>query len=173
MKLLITGHGRHGKDTTCALLRDHFGLTFVSSSCFVAERAVRPYLAERGFVYNTLEACYVDRHRNDAMRAMWFDAIVDFNRHDLARMGRELFATHDIYCGLRNIKELDAQRREGVFSTSIWVDRSKHLPPEPPTSMTIQPSDCDYILDNNGTLADLGVNVARMYLALLALPRKK
>lgn len=172
MKLLITGHGRHGKDTTCELLRDHFGLTFVSSSLFVAQRAVMPYLRRKGIVYDSLEACYADRHRDNEMRAIWYDAICEFNKHDRAKLGRELFAEHDIYAGLRNREEFRAMRLEKMWDASIWVDRSKHLPPEPETSMTIKPSDCDYILDNNGSLADLGVNIARLYISILTAPKK-
>lgn len=163
MKLLITGHGRHGKDTTCELFQRHFGMTFVSSSHFVAERAVVPYLAAKGIVYDTLDLCYADRanHRKD-----WYDAIVAYNADDPARMGRELLSQYDIYCGLRNRVELEAMRQEGLFNLAIWVDRSHHLPPEPETSMTIRPEDCDMVLDNNGSLADLGVLVARLYISL-------
>ena len=36
-KLLVIGHGRHGKDTVCEILRDEFGYTFESSSQFCSK----------------------------------------------------------------------------------------------------------------------------------------
>lgn len=161
MKLLITGYGRHGKDTVCGILRDRYGLKFESSSFFVAERHVRGYLQSKyGLVYNTLEACYADRVNH---RDKWFEAIVDFNTPDLARMGREMLVDNDIYCGLRNIDEFRAMKRENLFDLSVWVDASCRLPPEPETSMTIKAEDCDLLLDNNGTLSELRHLVYGLY----------
>ncbi len=36
-KLLVIGHGRHGKDTVCEILRDEYGYTFESSSKFCSK----------------------------------------------------------------------------------------------------------------------------------------
>lgn len=160
MKLLITGYARHGKDTVCEILRSRCDLKFMSSSFFVAERAVRPYLAERGITYATLDECYADRVNH---RAHWFDAIVAYNTPDLGRLGRELFETNDIYCGLRNIDEFEVLQAEKAFDLAIWVDASQRLPPEDISSMTIEPDDCDLLLDNNGTLDDLLVNTLGLY----------
>lgn len=154
MRLLVTGHARHGKDTVCGIIRNAFGLTFTSSSYFVAEKAVRPYLAERGLFYATLEECYADRINH---RAKWHDAIHAYNTPDLARMGRELFAQYDMYCGLRNRKEFLAIRAEKLFDVSVWVDRIRHHPPEPHDSMQIRQDDCDLIIDNNTTLTGLKI----------------
>jgi len=154
MKLLVTGHARHGKDTVCGIIRDAFGLAFISSSYFVAEKAVRPYLAERGLVYTTLEECYADRTNH---RAEWHDAIHAYNTPDLARMGRELFAQYDMYCGLRNRQEFLAIKAEKLFDVSIWVDRIRHHPPEPHDSMQIRQDDCDLIIDNNTSLMGLKI----------------
>lgn len=170
MKLLVTGHAGHGKDTVCQILVDHFGLSFVSSSYFVMKRAVMPYLEmTKGLYYDNDEACYADRVNN---RAAWYEAIRQFNRGDEARLGRELFMKHDIYCGLRSIEEFQAMKKEKLFDATIWVDASKRHPPEPETSMTIKPSDCDHILDNNGGLADLGVRLTRLYVTLLLTTQK-
>lgn len=152
-RLIITGHARHGKDTVCEMLAKKHGLRFTSSSQFVAEKAVRPWLAERGIVYPSFEEMYADRVNH---RADWFDAISNYCKDDGARLGRELFESgNDIYCGLRNIRELVAMREQRIVDRVIWVDASKRLPPEPESSMTIEPGDCDFVLDNNGTLEDL------------------
>lgn len=160
MKLLITGYAQHGKDTTCEILTETFGLKFVSSSYFCMERAVIPWLAERGITYASLDACYADRKNH---RAHWFDAITDFNTPDKARLGRELFETYNIYCGLRNFDEFSAQRAQGIFDFSIWVDRSRYVEPEDSSSITIRREDCDFVLDNNRTLLDLTVRAQDLY----------
>ena len=38
LKLLVIGHGRHGKDTVCEMLRDSYGYTFESSSKFCSNK---------------------------------------------------------------------------------------------------------------------------------------
>lgn len=168
MKLLVTGHTEHGKDTACEFLTEKFHLNFASSSYFVTEKAVRPYLADRGLIYPSLQECYADRVNH---RAKWYDAIVEYNTPDQARLGRELFTRMDIYCGLRSFEEFRAQRRERLFDFSIWVDRSFHLPHESEKSMKIRREDCDFVLDNNRGLEDLKDNVVRLYDLLRVLKR--
>ena len=170
MKLLVTGYAEHGKDTVCEILAENFNLSFVSSSFFVAEKACRPRLAERGIVYDTLEACYADRGNH---RAHWYDAITDYNTPDKARLGRELFAKYDIYCGLRNFDEFSAQRQQGLFDFSIWVDAIHRMPPEHWSSISIRREDCDFVLDNNRGLVDLEVRTKDLYKRLLVMYRSK
>jgi dephospho-CoA kinase len=159
MKLIVTGHARHGKDTVCDILKNNYGLQFQSSSYFVAQRAVRPYLEGKGIVYPSLQACYDDRvnHRSD-----WFDAIQNYNTPDRAKLGRELFQTYDVYCGLRCIKELFALRNAGMVSCVIWVDAAKRVNPEPWTSITVTPLDCNIVLENNGDIEELHYNIGAM-----------
>ena len=85
--------------------------------------------------------------------------IHDYCRDDLARLGRNLFAEHDIYCGLRNKREFFAMKNEEIFDYAIWVDRTDHLPTEDPSSMSIEQWMCDYTIDNNGDLKRLQRNV--------------
>lgn len=157
MKLIVTGHARHGKDTVCEMIAKKTWTRFTSSSQFVAEKAVRPYLAAKGITYGTFDEMYADRVNH---RANWFDAISAYNEPDAARLGRELFEEgNSIYCGLRNKRELDELRKQGLADAVIWVDASKRLPPEPETSMTITPKDCDIIIHNDGTLEELEKSV--------------
>ena len=81
--------------------------------------------------------------------------IHDYCRDDYARLGRDIFAENDIYCGLRNKIEFHAMRNTGVFDYCIWVDRSDHLPLEDRSSMNLEIWMADYVIDNNGTLEDL------------------
>lgn len=159
MKLLVLGHMRHGKDTTCDLLKKLYGLTFVSSSYFVGEKAVRPYLEKLGIKYDTMDACYFDRVNH---RAAWFDAISLYNEQDASRLGRELFSQYDIYCGLRNVREFQALKAVKAFDICLWVDRSQRAPAELTTSFNIGLSAADYIIDNNSDLDELETNIVEI-----------
>lgn len=154
-KLLIIGHGRHGKDTVCEILRDQYGFNFQSSSKFCSQKFIFDMLKDK-YGYSNEDECYEDRSNH---RAEWYNAIVAYNENDLARLGREIFQEHTIYCGLRNIEEFIAMKEEKVFDYCIWVDRSKHLPLEPETSMTLKKENADFIIDNNGTLEELDLRI--------------
>jgi hypothetical protein len=69
---------------------------------------------------------------------------------------------------LRNKGEFHAMRNTGVFDYAIWVDRSDHLPQEDKSSMTLEPWMSDYVIDNNGTLADLQRNTVELITRLVA-----
>src|SRR5210317_2676820 len=98
MKLLIVGHGRHGKDTVAEYLCKKYHLEFQSSSMHCAERVVFPTLKDM-YNYQTIQECFQDRSNH---RREWYELISDYCRDDLARIGREIFEVSDIYCGLRN-----------------------------------------------------------------------
>ena len=157
-KLLVIGHGRHGKDTVCEMLRDYYGYSFESSSQFCSKLFIYDNLKEK-YGYETEEQCYADRHNH---RAEWYDAICDYNVPDAATLGREMFATYDIYCGLRNKREFFAMKNTGVFDHCIWVDRSMYLPPEAASSMSLEQWMADFTIDNNGTLSDMKFNLERL-----------
>lgn len=159
-KLLVIGHARHGKDSVCNILRDNYGFTFISSSYFVMERAVQPFLQKSyGLSYPTPADCYADRVNH---RSKWYDAIRLYNRGDEARLGRELFQNYSIYCGLRSPVEFYALKTEKAFDASIWVDASLRVDPEPLSSNKLTSADADYVLNNNGTVEDLESEVARV-----------
>lgn len=157
-KLLVIGHGRHGKDTVCEFLKEQYGFSFESSSQFCSKLFIFDQLKNQ-YGYANEQACYADRHNH---RAEWYDAICAYNVPDAARLGREIFATHDIYCGLRNKKEYHAMRNTGVFDYAIWVDRSDHLPLEDSSSMTLEQWMADFTIDNNGTLEELHFNTHQL-----------
>jgi len=159
-KLLVIGHGRHGKDTVCEILRDSYGYTFESSSKFCSKLFIYKDLKHK-YGYTNEEECYADRHNH---RQEWYEAICDYNVPDPARLGREMFAEYDIYCGLRNKKEFQAMTNTGVFDYCVWVDRSDYLPPEAKTSMSLEQWMSDFTIDNNGTLADLEFNLRALML---------
>lgn len=166
IKLMILGYARHGKDTVAEILRDEHGVTFTSSSFAAAEKVMVPYFRGKDIIYANLDECYADRvnHRQD-----WFEQISGYNTPDKARLAREIYAVSSTYVGIRCVHELDAIRKEGLYDYSIWVDRSKHEPPESKASNTVTPDMANYILDNNGTLEELRVRASNLYLNLLSL----
>jgi hypothetical protein len=157
-KLLVIGHGRHGKDTVCEILRDEYGYTFESSSKFCSKLFIYDNLKDK-YGYANEEECYADRHNH---RAEWYDAICDYNVPDAATLGREMFDAYDIYCGLRNKREFFAMQNTGVFDYCIWVDRSNYLMPESKDSMSLEQWMADFTIDNNGTLDDLWFNIKQL-----------
>jgi hypothetical protein len=148
-KLLIIGHGRHGKDTVAEIIQDEYGLSFMSSSCAAAEE-IRPILKSQfGLNYTTLEQCYNDRHNH---RQAWKNAISEYNAEDKTRLARHILQRADIYVGLRCDVEFYAARH--LFDYVIGVtafDRVKALDP----TFTISLSECDFILTNDGDEDDL------------------
>jgi len=158
-KLLVIGHGRHGKDTVSEILQEDFKLSFISSSMFACQRFIYDDLKVK-YDYNSFEECYADRHNH---RSEWYDAIAGYCEDDPAQLGKDIFAEHDIYCGLRNVREFDAMKEQGVFDAAIWVDRSDHLPQEDRGSMTLNSTMADYIIDNNSALENLGFEVRKTY----------
>ncbi len=147
--IIITGHGRHGKDTMAEYLRDKYHLSFSSSSWMACQLFIYDKI-NADFGYQTVEECFDDRANQ---RKLWFDMIVEYNTPDLARLGKDIFAAHPVYCGIRNKDELDALRQQRDV-TVIWVDRSKHKPLEDISSMNITEDDADYVIDNNSSLDD-------------------
>jgi hypothetical protein len=154
-KLLVIGHGRHGKDTVCDILNKEYNYNFKSSSEFCSELFIFDLLKDK-YNYKNKEECYNDRHNH---RAEWYNAICDYNVPDASKLGREIFKQYDIYCGLRNKKEFYAMKNAKVFDYAVWVDRSEHLPLENKNSMSLEHWMADFTIDNNGSLEQLMFNV--------------
>lgn len=149
-KILILGHGRHGKDTVADLMVENFGLSKTSSSMFAAEHVVRPWLEEKhGLTYTTLERCYEDRVNH---REKWYQAICDFNEEDKARLAAAVLEVSDIYVGMRDDQEFFASRH--LFDFVIGVTAFERVAFRDPTFLA--PLDeCDFILTNDGTEEEL------------------
>lgn len=157
MKLMVMGYARHGKDTVCELLRDRYGFSFESSSYAAARLVVYPALLPV-LGYRTIEDCYADRVHH---RALWYELIRAYNRHDKARLIRRALAKHDVYCGVRAVEEFETAKAAGLFDLAVWVDASGRLPPELPGSCTVGPELADYVVNNNRSLADLEKEVKK------------
>lgn len=162
MKIIVFGHKRHGKDTACEYLARVHGMTFTASSMFACKTFLFEQLRER-FGYATLEECFADRENH---RPLWYEAIREYNAQDRGRLGRAIFAEHDIYCGIRDREEFDCLRQEGLFDVAVWVDASLRLPAESLDSMNLSASDADIVVSNNGSLEQLEAELDRLLLSL-------
>lgn len=158
MKLMICGHGRHGKDTVANLFQEMNNYKFISSSWFVASWVIFPELRLK-YGYANVQECFEDRANR---RTEWFDLIAKYNSQDLARLSKEILATYDMYVGIRNHLELDEARRQNVFDLAIWVEADKRRPPESSASNTITRDMCDIVILNNLDESHLREKVIRL-----------
>ena len=168
MKIMIMGHAGHGKDTVCEMLERH-GYTWSGSSAFMCAQVIYPALKEK-YNYKTVAQCYADR---DAHRDEWYRLIADFNTPDKAALGKAIYAEKDIYCGIRHIEEFSAIKSAKLFDYAIWVDASDRLPPEDESSCTVTADMADFVIDNNGGLADLKNEIIKTIRRLEHLEAKK
>lgn len=148
-KLLVIGHAQHGKDTVCEMLRDKYAFRFTSSSMFCAEHIIMPLVNHS---YATVYDCYQDRSN---YRSLWYTAIQRYLAKDPARLGRKIFETNDIYCGVRSEAELQGIVQAGLVEHVIWVDASKRKSLESLESCEVNPLMADIIINNNGTHEEL------------------
>jgi dephospho-CoA kinase len=160
-KILVIGHGRHGKDTVCDILQNSYGLKFTSSSAFCAERIMRPYFEKLGRKYNSTAECFEDRHSGNN-RQIWYKAIQEYNFPIKSKLAKEILKENDIYCGMRDSSELVQCIKENVFDAIIWVDRSKVILPEDQGSCSVTPHMADYHLDNNSDISTTVQNLGRI-----------
>lgn len=152
--LLLLGYARHGKDTVAEMLRDKHGFRFVSSSEFVGREIIWENWGK--IRYPDFETMFEDRVN---WRVQWMEMIALYNTPDKAKTARTMLSRgYDMYVGMRRLDELNSAR--SLFDYVVWVDRSKHLPPETGSmDITRENAQPDYVIDNNGTLEDLERNV--------------
>jgi dephospho-CoA kinase len=157
-KLLVLGNMRHGKDTLAELLRDNFGLRFISSSQAAADIFIYDDLKDK-YGYKTPEECYLDRANH---RKEWYDMICEYNKEDLARLAKGILKSADCYVGMRDRGEIDECMKQGLFDLIIWVDASERLPHEPADSFNIDKTCADIVIENNTTLEAFKDKVFRL-----------
>jgi len=139
-KILILGHGEHGKDTVADMITEFTGLRFESSSLAAAEIAVWPHMPE----YPSAQACYDDRRNR---REEWRRLITEYNTPDKARLCREILTRCDGYIGMRCPDEYAASR--DLFDYVLWVDARQRIDTHDPT-MRIPLDEQMIVINNNG-----------------------
>ena len=127
-KILILGHGNHGKDTFASYLCKHLpGTSFVSSSEEFAKIFFEKHKEQFG--YNSVEECYLDRRNH---RELWKQEINLFNSKDKARLARRIYENSDVYVGMRAADEYLHTVAE--FNPYVlWVTRKPVLEENDPT----------------------------------------
>lgn len=149
-KLLILGHGRHGKDTMAEILHEKFGMKFSASSEAASDIFIFDTLKDK-YGYKTSKECFEDRSNH---RKEWYDLICDYNKEDKTRLAGDILEMSDCYVGMRDLEEFLACKEKGLFDLIVWVDRSKELPLETGGSFNIAMHHAHFIVDNNSTLEE-------------------
>jgi hypothetical protein len=162
VKLMVCGHGRHGKDTLCEFLGTK-GYTFNSSSWVAAEAFIFDELKDK-YGYKSVQECWDDRINK---RAEWYDMISTYNGTELTTLAKYIYANYDIYCGIRSPEEFLKAKAEGLFEISIWVDASDRLPAEGVDSNGVTRDMCDIVITNNGTLEEFMAKLDTFYTTFL------
>ena len=89
-KIIICGHGRHGKDTMAEYLEAIHGFAFVSSSKFCSAKLMFNTLKDK-YGYKTPLECFEDRHNH---RTEWFDTISEYCKENPAKLTKEIFGIY-------------------------------------------------------------------------------
>ena len=150
MKILILGHGRHGKDTFAELL----GLEYISSS-EAALDVIWPALKEIT-LFAKKETAFEERHE---WREIWKELISLYNTPDKSSLAKLILSKNDVYVGMRCIEEFEAS--EHLFDVIYYVDASKRVNYVDPTMSIPYDPETMVLIDNNGDLASLDEIAAR------------
>lgn len=162
MKIMIFGHGRHGKDTAANVLAQHMNCRPLASSWVACQLFLFKQLKQAGYGYNTPEEAWEDRLSSNGMRQFWFERIRQYNDGDRTRLMRGVYRQTDIYIGIRCRDELTEGIKTSLVDLAIWVDAAQRLPCEPQTSITCTREQADIVIDNNGTEGEFLRRVNRL-----------
>ena len=143
LKILVLGHGGHGKGTFCKLMQLYFGLRSLSSS-----KAAWPYIwpsfdEATDHRYPTPMEGY--RHRAKH-RMLLKELILLLNCPDKTTLTKIILNNAPIYDGMRSFEEYVAS--ESYFDIIYWIDASNRVPLD--KSMEICRPDKAVVVDNNG-----------------------
>lgn len=128
-KILILGHAQSGKDTTASIFADLTGMTFCSSSWFVADKVIYPALKDK-YNYISTEQCFLDRFNH---REEWKNLIAEYNKNDKARLAKEILQVNDIYVGMRKVDEYEECLHQNIFNLIVYVTAEPRVNENDPT----------------------------------------
>ena len=97
-------------------------------------------------------------------RVEWYNAIRAFNENDESRLSAAIFADYDMYVGIRSRGEFLASK--SLSDMAIWVEAGERVPQVDPTCKILA-TDCDIIIDNNGTEEELVEKTERLFALIL------
>jgi dephospho-CoA kinase len=163
IKLLILGNARHGKDTFAEILKNNFGLSFISSSQAASDIFIYDKLKDK-YNYKSPVECFNDRVNH---RTEWYELIKEYNKEDRAKLAKEILQMADCYVGMREREEITECRKQCIFDIIIWIDASERLPMEDKSSFNIDKKCADILMENNGTLKEFEHKVINLGKLLL------
>lgn len=145
IKLVILGHGDHGKDTVAKLIAELYDFKYVDATHIACEHMIWPLM--RDIYGGHFQHCIQDRANN---RELWARLIKSHLIEDPLSLAKPVFEEGDIYAGIRAKIEYVATKKEFDIVT-IWVDASKRVAKEDESSTTVTQKMADYTIDNNGS----------------------
>lgn len=155
MKILILGHGQHGKDTFAELLSKKYNLRFQSSSLEAFE-AIKPALKAVFHSAGCDETLYqLRRHHRELYKAL----ISLYNTPDKSALSKKIISHNDIYVGMRSSDEFVSSKH--LFDLIFWVDAMERVNYVDP-SMAIRYTDDMIKIDNNGSIEGLIKQIDRL-----------
>jgi len=157
MKLLIIGHGRHGKDTIAAMITNHIGLTKTNSSQYACDTFIYEELKGK-YGYKNSEECFKDRYNH---RKEWYNLIADYCKEDPSRLAKSILEKVDMYIGMRAKDQIEDALSLKLFDYIVGVyDPRKPLEGD---SFGFNLFDyADFVIPNSGTLEDLEKRVLKV-----------
>ncbi len=162
MNLLLIGYARSGKDTAAEYLRDEYDISFKSSSIAACEIFLFDKLKDK-YGYTTPEECFNDRQDK---RVEWFEAILEYNEGDRARLAKEILKTSDCYVGMRSREEFEECKRQNIFDLVIWIDGEERVGKEE-GSCELNKRDSDIIIDSNEGVDELNEHLDKLFSKLI------
>lgn len=100
---------------------------------------------------------YAERHAN---RQVWHETGRDIRREDPGILLREALAVGPLTGGIRDLEEVKAARELGCFV--VWIENPR-VPPDPTIKFDL--FDCDFALENKGTISDYRSQLTRLAIA--------
>jgi hypothetical protein len=156
MKLLILGHGEHGKDTAAEIISQTLKLSFMSSSEYAAGIIFEALNVALDGKYNDVNDAYDDRRSH---RELWRVLINLLSVNDRSALTKRILMVSDIYVGMRCKETYESSKH--LFDHVIWVDALKRLPPD--ETMTIPYNNKTMTrIDNNGSIAYMDFQINQL-----------
>lgn len=142
MKIIIIGYTGSGKTTVASAIAKLWGTTAINTSDYL----INDYAQATGIDINKILS-NKDKFRYELYQ--YGRARQDDNPLYLIEEPAKI---SDVITGLRNIDEIIAARKTGLFDLVIWVhmDDCKRG-----NTDNLEPHHADIIINNNGTLSDL------------------
>jgi hypothetical protein len=173
--IFICGYGGAGKDALAGMIEATFGLSVGSSSFAARETVWQDYLtddirnqaaydwsglADKGELNADSFYSYRRTHRR-----FWHDRMHAMNLAGPGEIGLYYSMINangaDIITGVRRPDELVKLREQNLIHFSVWVARPGYV--ESGDSCPLTAQDCDYIIQNDGTLAGLDEKVQSVW----------